>query len=623
MNELKRIVFSSLILFFICLFLLTPWAWAISNGEWSGTTNEGGDVFFIVNGNSVQDFSILICLSGGSGGHGCLEEFLDFSMYISGSNFSYSNFQFELTGTFTSMNTCTGTWNYHDGYMGYGNGTWSASFPAPPDILFSPLNQDFGHQAINTTGDSVTFTLKNKGGGSATGSVSLTGTNADQFEITSGGGTFTLSHGQSKDILVRFTPTSTGIKTATLLADGNIPCNDVNASLTGTGDPPNWKIIPSDGTSGDFFGKSVSISGDYAIIGAYGNDDNGINSGSAYIFKRTVNGWVQQARLIASDIAELDYFGYSVSISGNYAIVGAPYNKAAYIFEKPTGGWTDMTETAKLTASDSITVNDFGYSVSISGNYAIVGSGHTYSGSAYIFERTLSGWIQRAKLTASNGTSYDYFGSSVSISGNYAIVGACQDDDDGESSGSAYIFEKPNEGWTDMTETAKLKAGDSRGGIYFGYSVSISGGYAIVGTRYNKAAYIFEQPIEGWVDMTETAKLTAGDDASDGYFGSSVSISGNYAIVGTSGSSVSSTGSAYVFKRIGTGWIQEMRFRASDGAFGFGNSVSLSGHYATVGAINDYVNGSSTGSAYIYNFINSPINLNKGMPWIPLLLLDD
>ena len=625
MNGLKRLVFFVLTLFFICLLLSTPLAWAQSDGEWSGTTNEGGDVFFTVSGNNVQDFLIEICVSGGSGGFGCFEEYLDFSMPISGNNFSYTSWQFELTGTFTSSNTCTGTWAFHDGYMGYGSGTWSASFPASSCITLSPSSQGFGDQAINTRSSAVTFTLRNKGGGTATGSVSLTGTNADQFEITSGGGSFSLTHGQSKDIYVRFVPTSEGSKTATLMVDGDSPCNDVSATLAGTGATrPESKLTASDGASDDYFGTAVSMSGDYAIVGASKDDDNGTNSGSAYVFERTGSGWIQLAKLTASDGASDDYFGRTVSISGDYAIVGTiEYDYklttagSAYIFEKPIGGWADMTETAKLTASDGRSFDYFGIAVSISGDYAIVGASNDSvnglsSGSAYIFEKPIGGWAdmtETAKLTASDRGSLDYFGTAVSISGDYAIVGAKYDDDNGLSSGSAYIFEKPIGGWADMTETAKLTASDGAAEDFFGSSVSISGDYAIVGAKYDDdnglssgSAYIFEKPIGGWADMTETAKLTASDGDSSDYFGTAVSISEDYAIVGANGQG------AYKFKKSVEGWAdmtETIKLTASLGDI-FGKAVSISGDYAIVGAPGDDDNGLSSGSAYIYYIGNLP-----------------
>ncbi len=280
---------------------------------------------------------------------------------------------------------------------------------------------------------------------------------------------------------------------------------------------------------------SVSISGNYAIMGDFVSRSRG----SAYIFERSGSNWIQRAKLTASDGAADDGFGLSVSMSGDYVIVGAPldddngiFSGSAYIFERIGSDWIQR---AKLTANDGGADDGFGESVSISGNYAIVGQ---RSGSAYIFERTGSDWIQRAKLTANDGGA----GGGVSISGNYAIVGAPHDDDNGIFSGSAYIFERSGSNWI---QRAKLTASDGAEYDCFGWSVSISGEYVIVGgvsgagvvslatIPYSVGpAYIFKKPVGGWTDMTQTAKLTAIDGALTGSFGWSVSMSGDYVIVG-------------------------------------------------------------------------------------------
>ena len=209
------------------------------------------------------------------------------------------------------------------------------------------------------------------------------------------------------------------------------------------------KFLASDGRAFDFFGVSVSISGSTAIVGACGDDDMGYESGSAYIFKDTGSGWTRVAKLAASDGAAMDDFGWSVSISGGIAIVGARFDDdrgsdagAAYIFQDTGSGWAEV---AKFTASDGAADNLFGSSGSISGGTVIVGTCMGYAegmnaGAAYIFEDTGSGWAQVAKLTAGDGAKQDYFGSSVSISGGTVIVGAGCDDNRGSNSGSAYVF---------------------------------------------------------------------------------------------------------------------------------------------------------------------------------------
>ncbi|KAA3604309.1 MAG: T9SS C-terminal target domain-containing protein [Calditrichaeota bacterium] len=370
------------------------------------------------------------------------------------------------------------------------------------------------------------------------------------------------------------------------------------------------KLTASDGAAYDYFGRSVAISGDYAIVGAYGDDDNGDLSGSAYIFNRSVSSWSQQDKLTASDGFSGDLFGYSVSISGDYAIVGAENDDdngtdsgSAYLFERSGSSWSQQD---KLTASDGASSDSFGESVSISGDYAIIGASAdddngSASGSAYIFSRSVSSWSQQDKLTASDGVSSDLFGVSVSISGDYAIVGADGDDDNGDLSGSAYVFNR-NENFWDFK--LGISAGDK-----FGIAVAIDGNYAIVGSYDDDdngdssgSAYIYFYDGSSW---SQQDKLTANDGAEYDRFGWSVSISGDYAIVGVVPIDFinDTPGFAYIFKRSGTSWSQEAKLTASDGAAYdyFGRSVAISGDYAIVGAYGDDDNGDLSGSAYIFN----------------------
>jgi hypothetical protein len=380
--------------------------------------------------------------------------------------------------------------------------------------------------------------------------------------------------------------------------------------------PQQAKLTASDGAAGDYFGQSVSISGDYAIVGAYHDDDKGSNSGSAYIFKRDGTTWIQQQKLTALDGAAEDYFGWSVSISGDYAIVGAScdddrgnYSGSAYIFKRDGTIWSQQQ---KLTAWDGAANDQFGGSVSINGDYAIVGAcqANYDKGSAYIFKRDGATWSQQAKLIASDGAASDWFGGSVSISGDYAIIGAFYDDDKGGESGSAYIFKYYATTWG---QQQKLTASDGAAGDFFGMSVSINGDYAIVGAPVfegevdSGSAYIFKRDGTNW---SQQQKLTAWDGPIDNQFGYSVSISGDYAIVGVLYNEELPTypppGSAYIFKCDGTTWVQQDKLTAWDGAgrdhFGF--SVSISGDYAIVGADCDDDKGAASGSAYIYSDVS-------------------
>ena len=396
---------------------------------------------------------------------------------------------------------------------------------------------------------------------------------------------------------------------------------------------PESKRTASDGALADSFGYAVSVSGDYAVIGAYGDDDNGTNSGSAYIFERDGAGnWSEVQKLTASDGAVEDKFGWSVSISGDYAVIGAygdddngMNSGSAYIFERDGAG--NWSEVQKRTASDGAEGDRFGYAVSIVGNTVVVGAYYdtnidngSLSGSAYVFERDGAGnWSEVQKLTASDAAASDYFGRSVSSSGNTMVIGADYDDDNGSASGSAYVFER--DGFGNWSEVQKLTASDGAVGDYFGWKVLISGEALVVSANYDDdngsnsgSAYVFERDGDGiW---QEIQKLTASDGAASDYFGRSVSISGNKVVIGVDwdDDNGNNSGSAYVFERDGAGnWIEVQKLLASDGvAFElFGRSVSISGETVVVGAYNDDDNGSNSGSAYMFD-LNSVLNLDYG-----------
>jgi len=372
------------------------------------------------------------------------------------------------------------------------------------------------------------------------------------------------------------------------------------------------------GTGGEHLGASVALDGDTALIGADGNKDNGFESGSAYTFVRSGTVWTQQAKLIATDGASNDEFGYSVALSGDTALIGAEgdddngsFTGSAYIFVHSGTTWMQQ---AKLTAADGVASDVFGRYVALSGDTALIGAigdddNGSNSGSAYIFIRSGTVWTQQAKLTASDGTANDTFGRSVALSGDTALIGAEGDDDNGSFSGSAYLFVKPISGWaTTGTYNAKLTAADGAANDSFGRSVALSGDTALIGAIGDEdngttsgSAYIFVISGTTWVQQ---AKLTAADGAAGDTFGRSVALSGDTALIGASGDddNGSNSGSAYIFIRSGTVWTQQAKLTAADGAAAdsFGRSVALSGDTALIGAHLDDDNGFSSGSAYLF-----------------------
>ena len=376
------------------------------------------------------------------------------------------------------------------------------------------------------------------------------------------------------------------------------------------------KLVAADGAANDSLGSAVAISGDYAIAGAYRDDDNGDSSGSAYVLRRAGDSWVQEAKLLASDGNAGDNFGHSVAICGSYALIAAhrdgdkgSNSGSVYVFRQSGSTWT---EEAKLTASDGAAYDNFGCSVAISGDYALIGAFQDNdkgerSGSAYVFHRNGSSWAQEAKLTASDGAAYDNFGCSVAISGDYALIGAFQDNDKGERSGSAYVFHRNGSSWA---QEAKLTASDGAAYDNFGCSVAISGDFALVGARHNNgiadnsgSAYVFHRSGSSW---TQEAKLTASDGATDDFFANSVALSGNFAILGAYHEDAmgDGSGSAYLFHREGSSWTQAAKLTAADGAASdfLACSVAVSHDHILLGAFGHDYSGADSGAAYVFRF---------------------
>lgn len=379
------------------------------------------------------------------------------------------------------------------------------------------------------------------------------------------------------------------------------------------------KLIPLDASRGDQFGSAVSLSGDIAIVGAALDNDGVSQRGSAYIFVRSANGWTQQAKLSADDPGVGDQFGFAVAVNSTTAVVGAfrdddngEDSGSVYVFTRLSDGrWTQQT---KIVASDGAEGDRFGRVLAMNGDTLVIGAwgdddrGEN-SGSVYIFTRSGNGWTQQAKLTARDGAAGDQFGRTVAISGNTVIVGALEDDDAGENSGSAYVFTRTGNTWT---QQAKLIASDGTANSLFGSAVAISGNTAIVGAwgddekgSASGAAYIFTRSGNTWTQQT---KLTASDGVARDFFGRAVAISGNTAVVSAWGDDDggNSAGSLYVFTRLGNQWVQQPKLLAGDPQAGslLGWEVFIDGNTIVAGAnLNDAVDNDS-GSVYVFDAVS-------------------
>jgi hypothetical protein len=343
----------------------------------------------------------------------------------------------------------------------------------------------------------------------------------------------------------------------------------------------------------------------------------------------------EDVMLTASDGADFDYLGNSVSINGENVVIGAANDDiganqnqgSAYIFGRNQGGTDKWGEVVKLTASDGADNDSFGYSVFLAGDTLVVGApgdstfvmfGH---GSVYIFERNLGGpdnWGEVVKITAQDGLAGDYFGNFVSIDGNTLVVGA-NNDDIGvfEDQGSAYIFDRNQGGSDNWGEVVKITASDGEGVDHFGTSVSISNDTVVVGSWADDiganmdqgSVYIFERNQGGSDNWGEVKKLIASDGEGGAGFGYSVSITGDTLIIGAPGDDIGANiaqGSVYVLERNQGGadnWGEVVKIIASDGASAdfFGISVYIIDDTVAVGADYDDIDLNDTqGSAYVF-----------------------
>ena len=289
------------------------------------------------------------------------------------------------------------------------------------------------------------------------------------------------------------------------------------------------KLTASDGTTGDSLGNAVSVSGDTVLAGAPGASPNGTSEqGAGYVFVKPAGGWkdgTQTAELTASDGAAQDSLGLvnGASISGDTVVLGSSFHKvgdnagqgAAYVYVKPASGWTNMTETAELTASDGAAGDRFGFAVAISGGTVAVGAFHhlvggTRSGAAYVFVKPAPGWLldapiatQTAELTPSDGATNDRFGAQLGVWGNTVLVGSfLHQVGANQAQGAAYVFDRPGLTWKSETETRQVAAADGARSDFFADSVAVSGNLVVAGAPLHMvgrnqsqgAIYVFGPP---------------------------------------------------------------------------------------------------------------------------------
>lgn len=397
------------------------------------------------------------------------------------------------------------------------------------------------------------------------------------------------------------------------------------ATLAGCSDEPTavppreLKVAADDGASKDSFGASVAISGDTVIIGAVLDDDLGEDSGSAYVFVRNEDGtWSQEAKLLAPEGQEGDFFGNAVGISNDTAIVGAPFARdngiatgVVHVYVRNGTTWTHQTT---LTPSTSAVDDEIGYAVAIDGDLIVIGAPGDDevamdAGAAHTFKRSGSSWTAQDKLVPTPGGASGYFGVSVALSKTTALIGAW-DDGSAKNAGMAFVHTTDGTAWT--MESALVPT-DPEAADTFGYSVALSGNTALIGAsgdddtgKDSGSAYVFTRSGTQWA---QDQKLLPSDGAADDVFGSSVAIWNDLATIGAywDDDRGQFSGATYTFSMTNGHWTEQDKHAPADGIAGqkFGCAVAIDGDWAIAGAYGDDENGVESGAAYVFSVVDA------------------
>ena len=410
-----------------------------------------------------------------------------------------------------------------------------------------------------------------------------------------------------------------------------IEVEDHNAEYPLTIDPLftlQQRLLAADGQASEYFGYAVALSGNTAVIGAP-YDEN--SRGSAYVFVRNGGTWTQQARLLASDGALNDYFGWSVDLDGNTALIGTLYGPgninpdqgAAYVFVRNGTTWTQQQ---RLAASDGQLGAHFGTAVSLDNNTALIGApdhqlqpGLT-TGAAYAFVRTGTTWTQQKQLLAISGESGDQFGAAVAVDGDMALIGAPGDDvfSGGTTKvdqGSAYTFRRSGTDWIRGNPLdTRLNGGGP--GDAFGNAVALSGNTALIGSYLSGSldvgyVYVFKQIAPGAWNYETILPLF---DNQIRHIGVSLALDGDIAVVGASLKLFepgTDSRSAWVFAKVDNTWREVRKFGPELGSSPntvddrFGAAVAIDDSTVLIGAYQSDAIATNQGAAYVFSLHDS------------------
>ncbi len=378
-------------------------------------------------------------------------------------------------------------------------------------------------------------------------------------------------------------------------------------------DTETQKVVASDGLVNEQYGISVDVDGSRALVGAYQHGGTGIGAGAAYSLHFDGEDWVEDLILFGPDTAGGDRLGTAVALAGDVAVIGAPMDDdmgfdsgSAYVYRHDGTTWIFEQ---KLVPFDGEQFDFFGSALETDGSVIWVGvpgddQPDQEAGSVYVYRHDGATWQFEQRITASDGTAFDGYGRAIDADGSTLLVGVSEDDDDGGRSGSAYIVRYDGTSWN---EVQKLRPKDGEINAEFGRDVALEGDIAIIGApgdtrdgvRGIGSAYVFRFDGTHW---QESQKLACSDGLEFHNFGNVVDLSGRGAVIAARNDPVgigTLTGSAYVFRLVGSRWIEERKLAASDRnqQERFGQSIATSGDTTFVGASGDT---NQTGAAYVF-----------------------
>jgi hypothetical protein len=378
------------------------------------------------------------------------------------------------------------------------------------------------------------------------------------------------------------------------------------------------KLLAADAAQYNYFGLSVAVRGDTAIVGAYGKSDLARNAGAAYAFARNAGAWAQQARLGTSSPLIDAYLGATVATNGSYTAAGAPYasvgaqnDGVVYLFSNAT--WQQQTI---LLPNDPDSLSQFGNALAINGNTLFVGapmhdSFGANAGAVYVFTFDGVSWVQRQKLIGADTASGDRFGSALALNDGWLAVSAPLHSSPGSPGGAVYLFEFDGVSWV---QRYKVGAPDTIAGDRFGSAIALDNGWLAVGVPLHRfvgsasgAVYLFEFNGTAWV---QRQKFVASDTVGGDQFGSALALENQRLVVGAPlhNSNGPASGAVYIFERATTTWIERAKLIGSDTNAGdrLGGSISIDGNTILVGAYGDTAAGPATGAAYVFVEVTGP-----------------